>query len=77
MIRKKVILDGEKILAIVFKKDSRLKGSVFLTPNEYTLQLGVLQHSKGTTLKDHRHNPKIKYNVNNTVTALILQHKKI
>jgi len=77
MIRKKTILDGKKIIAIVFRKDSHLKGSVFLTPDEYTLQLGVLQHPKGTILKDHKHNPKIKYHVNTTQEFLYIEKGKV
>jgi hypothetical protein len=77
MIHQKIIKKGDKIIAMVFKKDSHLKGSVFLTPSQYTLQLGVLQHAKGIVLRDHRHNPKIKYNVDTTQEFLYIEKGKV
>jgi hypothetical protein len=77
MLHQKIIKKGEKIIAIVFKKDSREKGTVFLTPLEYTLQLGLLQHPKGTILRDHKHNPKIKYRVDTTQEFLYIEKGKV
>jgi len=77
MLNKKIIKKGDKIMAIIFRKSSSGKGSMFLTPNEYTLQVGLLQHPKGTILKDHRHNPKIKYNVDTTQEFLFIENGKV
>ena len=77
MIHQKIIKKGEKVIAIIFKKNSRGKGSIFLTPREYTLQLGLIQHSGGTVLRDHRHNPEIKYNVDTTQEFLYIEKGKV
>lgn len=77
MIHQKVIKKGEKIIAVVFKKTLRAKGVKFLTPDDYTLQLGLLEHPKGKLLKDHQHNPKVKYWVNTTQEFLYLEKGKV
>lgn len=77
MIHQKVIKKDGKIIAIVFKKSLKAKGVKFLTPDYYTLQLGLLEHPKGKVLKDHQHNPKVKYWVNTTQEFLYLEKGKV
>lgn len=61
----------------IFRKNIRSKGVRFLTPDTYTLQLGLLEHPPKTTLRDHSHNKKIKYNVNTTQEFLFIQKGKV
>lgn len=77
MVHQKVIKSKGKIIAIVFKKTLNTKGVRFLTPDDYTLQLGLLQHPKGKILKDHQHNPKVKYWVNTTQEFLYIEKGKV
>jgi len=48
-----------------------------LTPNDYTLQLGLIEHPSGTIIRDHVHNPEIKYNVNTTQEFLYLEKGRV
>jgi len=52
-------------------------GVKFLTPNEYTLQLGLLEHPTGKLVRDHVHNPNIKYNVNTTQEFLYIERGRV
>jgi hypothetical protein len=73
----KTIKKNGKIIALVFKKGIKAKGVRFLTPEDYTLQLGLLMHPKGKTLKAHQHNPNVKYWVNTTQEFLFLEKGKV
>jgi len=77
MIHQKIIKNKGKIIAIIFRKSLRAEGVKFLTPVDYTLQLGLLEHPKGTVLNDHRHNPKIKYNVDTTQEFLYVEKGRV
>ena len=77
MLSQKVIKSKKGIMAMVFKKTLKAKGVKFLTPADYTLQLGLLEHPKGRVLKDHQHNPKVKYWVNTTQEFLYIEKGKV
>lgn len=49
------IIEGEKILAIVVRKDSSLEGVNFFTPQDFSQQLALLVHEKGKIIKPHKH----------------------
>lgn len=67
---------GKKILAIVFRHALRAKGVRFLTPQSYTLQLGLLEHPPGKAIRAHRH-PNTKYNVSTTQEFLYIEKGKV
>lgn len=73
----KVIKYRNKICALVIRKKLKAKGVKFLTPRDYTLQLGLLEHPKGTILKDHIHNPEVKYKVDTTQEFLYVEKGKV
>lgn len=77
MLHQKVIKKGSKVIAVIFSKNIKAKGVKFLTPEEYTLQLGLLVHPKGKILKDHIHNPDVKYWVDTTQEFIYLEKGKI
>lgn len=66
-----------KILSIFFKHSIKAEGVRFLTPNDYTLQLGLLEHSSGVKIRDHIHNPEIKYKVDTTQEFLYLEQGQV
>lgn len=70
---KETIKHKEKILAHIFRNSLESKGTSFLTPSNYTLQLGLLTHPKGAVLKEHIHNPRVKYNVDTTQEFLYVE----
>lgn len=71
------IRDGDKLIALIFKKNIKADGVRFLTPVEYTLQLGLIQHPKGKIIRDHIHNPSIEYKINTTQEFLYLEKGKV
>lgn len=71
------VKDKGKILSIFFRHSLTADGVKFLTPNEYTLQLGLLEHKAGVTIRDHIHNPEIKYKVDTTQEFLYLEKGKV
>ena len=74
---KEVIESNGQIYAIVFRKSSRPDGVNFLTPDEYTLQLGLIGHPAGKIIQDHIHNPEIHYKVDTTQEFLYIEKGKV
>lgn len=54
MIRQ--IKDGNNILAIIIGANYKKKGIEFFTPNDFSQQLGYMNHSKGYVISPHTHN---------------------
>jgi hypothetical protein len=76
-MNQKIIKKGDKIIAIVFKKSIKADGVKFLTPEDYSLQLGLLVHPKGKIIKDHIHNPNIKYSIDMAQEFLYIEKGKV
>ncbi len=74
---KETIVYKGKILAHIFRSGLGSKGTTFFTPPRYTLQLGILTHPKGSKLRDHSHNPKLKYNVDTTQEFLYIEKGRV
>lgn len=70
------ITDEGKILAIVIRKDSSLKGVNFFTPQDFSQQLGLLVHEKGKKIKAHRHK-LIKREITLTQEVLVVLEGKL
>jgi hypothetical protein len=66
-----------QILCHIFRKNIKSNGVRFLTPDSYTLQLGLLEHPARTVLKIHAHNKKIKYRVDTTQEFLYIEKGKV
>jgi len=66
------IKDGDTVLAIVYPKGLRADGVRFLTPNEYPLQIGLLEHREGKHVEMHQH-PKMPYDVRTTQEFLYVE----
>ena len=76
-MEQEVIKHKGKILCHIFRKEIQASGVRFLTPESYTLQLGLLEHPKNTILKDHAHNKKVKYNVDTTQEFLYIESGRV
>lgn len=72
-LQQKIIRSHSQILAIIFKKSLKAKGVNFLTPESYSLQLGLLEHPAGKIIKDHKYNPKIKYRISSAQEFLYVE----
>jgi len=58
------IFDGQELLAIIIKNDFNEEGIHFFTPDDYSQQLGYMNHPKGKIIEPHVHNPvprKVEY----------------
>lgn len=74
---KEVIEKNGQIFALVFRKSHRPSGVNFMTPDDYTLQLGFIGHPAGRHIRDHVHNPHIHYKVDTTQEFLYVESGKI
>ena len=48
---------GEEIIAIIIPAEYTCEGTEFFTPNEFSQQLGFIQHKAGDKISDHTHKP--------------------
>lgn len=74
---KEVIEKNGQIFAIVIRRHFRPDGVNFQTPDDYTLQLGLIGHPPGRHIRDHIHNPHIHYQVDTTQEFLYIEKGKI
>ena len=65
-----------KVLAMVLRSGHESQGVQFFSHPEYPLQLGLLQHPKGTRLKPHIHT-SITKTINNIQEVLHLEYGQI
>jgi len=49
------VLDGEKLIAIVFRKNIKIEGVKFLTSESNSFQIGIHSRKKGVSLPPHVH----------------------
>ena len=67
---------GDDVYAIILRKEYSQPGPVFFTPHEYSQQLGMLVHPKGTIVKRHRHK-LVKREIFRTQEVLVILEGKI
>jgi len=60
------------LLAIIVRKNFDKDGISFITPNDFSLQLGHMKHAKGHEIKPHMHHPVHRETIG-TQEALIIQ----
>ena len=51
------VMHKDTIIAIIVFKDYHKEGINFITPQEFSLQLGYISHPAGYEIKPHIHNP--------------------
>jgi hypothetical protein len=51
------IIHNNTVIALIIYKDYKQEGIQFLSPNEYSLQLGYMTRPKGYQVLPHIHNP--------------------
>lgn len=71
------IKKNEKLFALIFTRELSCSGVKFLTPNEYPLQIALIEHKKGKEIRKHIHNPDIVYEVNTTQEFLFVEKGKV
>ena len=66
------IRHNNELLAIIVRKNYHKDGISFITPNDFTLQLGYMNHPAGFIIKPHMHQP-VRRETIGTQEALIIQ----
>jgi len=66
-----------EIIAYVFRKRLRVDGTKFLTPDESTLQIGLLEHPSGTEIKTHFHPAKKKQKISISEEFLYVEEGRV
>lgn len=67
---------GKKLLAIILPADYKKKGVSFFTPNNFSQQLGYMQHPKGYQIPAHVHNLHMR-NVIFTLETIFVKKGKV
>ncbi len=70
------IMHKGNLLAIIVRKNFNKKGISFITPDDFYLQLGYMQHSKGHQIKPHMHHPVSRTTIG-TKEVLIIQRGEL
>ena len=70
------IKHNDNLLAIIIRKKYDKEGISFITPNDFTLQLGYMRHAKGHKIKPHMHQP-VRRETIGTQEVIIIQKGKI
>ncbi len=70
------ITHHDRFLAVIIRKDYSKDGISFITPNDFSLQLGYMNHPEGHEIKPHMHHPIYRETVG-TLEVLIIQKGKI
>lgn len=73
----RTICFDNKVIAHIFYKKIKSEGVRFLTPDSYTLQLGLIEHPSGKNIRDHIHRQDIKYKVDTTQEFLYIEKGKV
>lgn len=69
-------MHGERLLAVIIRKDYGGPGVEFITPEQASLQVGVLIHAKATTIQPHAHKPNPRA-VTDTQEVLFIRKGKL
>lgn len=70
------ILNGEELLAIIVRNKYDKPGITFVTPNEFSQQMAIMNHSKGHVISPHVHN-MVKRDVHYTQEVLVIKKGKL
>ena len=76
-IAPRTIERGGHIFAHYIPREYRPDGINFLTPDDYSIQAGLLSHPAGHTIQDHLHNPKAHFDVKSYQEFLYLESGSI
>lgn len=71
------VTHNNQVIAHIFSKSLKANGVNFLTPDDYTLQLGLIEHQAGKIIRDHIHRQDIKYHVDTTQEFLYIEKGQV
>jgi hypothetical protein len=65
------VVHNEQIIAIIVNKDYQVDGIKFLSPNDFSLQLGYMKRPSGYQVIPHVHNPVHRHTIGTQEVLLI------
>lgn len=71
------IKKNNTLYALVFSHQIKSDGVRFLTPPNYSLQLGLIEHPKGKKIRKHFHNPDIVHEIPSTQEFIYIEYGKV
>jgi mannose-6-phosphate isomerase-like protein (cupin superfamily) len=70
------VIHGGEILAVIIRRDFSSPGVQFFTPNDFSQQLGYMQHPVGRIIQPHIHTP-VQREVTYTQEVLFIRRGKL
>jgi len=70
------VVSGDQILALIVRREYSKPGVHFFTPDEFSQQLGFMQHEAGTRIQPHVHQA-VRREVEYTQEVLLLRKGKL
>ena len=70
------IIHNNQLLAIIVRKNFDKDGVSFITPDDFSLQLGYMKHPDGHEIKPHIHH-SVKRKTTGTQEVLIIQEGQL
>jgi len=70
------IVNADRTLAIIIRREFRREGICFFTPNDFSQQLGYMNRPKGYSIPPHVHNP-VAREVHFTKEVLLIKSGKV
>ena len=64
------------IIAIIIPKDLKVEGTSFFTPNDFSLQMALIQRKEGEIIKAHTHKP-INVTINITQETIFIKKGRV
>lgn len=59
----RIVTFKNQVIAYVFFANLKVKGTKFFTPEDYSLQVGLIDKQKGDNIKKHIHQKEAGYNI--------------
>lgn len=70
------VFDGSQLLAVIIRSDFNKPGITFVTPDDFSQQLAIMNHPEGHIINPHVHN-MVKRNVHYTQEVLVIKRGKL
>lgn len=70
------VLNGEQLLAVIIRNDFNKPGITFVTPDDFSQQMAIMNHPEGHRIDPHVHN-MVKRDVHYTQEVLVVKKGKL
>lgn len=70
------VLNGDQLLAVIIRNDFNKPGITFVTPDDFSQQMAIMNHPKGHVIVAHVHN-MVKRDIHYTQEVLFIKRGKL